>query len=262
MVKVAVSGVCGRMGALIARLVLESEHTELAGALERPGHLALGNDAGMAAGGERTGVSIEESLGSDVDVMIDFSSPEGSLARLAECETGGTAIVVGTTGLGEDFARRAKAASEKIACLIAPNMSVGMNVLFGTVGRVAKSLGGDYNVEIVEVHHRMKKDAPSGSALKLAESIQNEIGEMDLVHGREGAVGERGNREIGIHAVRAGDVVGKHTVIYAGSGESVEITHTAQSRETFAAGAVRAAVFAAEAPPGLYTMADVLGLNP
>ena len=137
-----------------------------------------------------------------------------------------------------------------------------MNVLFETVGRVAESLGPDYNIEIVEVHHRMKKDAPSGSALKLAESIQREIGKMDLVHGREGAVGERGNREIGIHAVRAGDVVGKHTVIYAGPGESVEITHTAQSRETFAAGAVRAAVFAAAAPAGLYTMVDVLGLNP
>ena len=261
MINVAVSGVCGRMGAVIVRLVLDGADTELAAALERSGHPALGSDVGVANGGGPIGVVITDSLVGKVDVMIDFSSPEGSLVRLDECEAGGTAIVVGTTGLGEDFMRRAESASKKIACLVAPNMSIGMNVLFDTVGRVAKSLGSDYNIEIVEVHHRMKKDAPSGSALKLAESIQDEIGEMDVVYGREGAVGERNNRELGIHAVRAGDVVGKHTVMYAGPGESVEITHAAQSRETFAAGAVRAAVFTAASPAGLYSMTDVLGLK-
>lgn len=258
MTKIAVSGASGRMGGMVIRMVLDGVDMELVCALEAAGHPDLDEDAGEIAGTGRAGVPLADSMGGDPDVVIDFSSPEGSLTRLEECAGAGVAIVVGTTGLGEDFMERAKAASEKIACIAAPNMSVGMNVLFETVGRIAKSLGPDYDIEIVEIHHRMKKDAPSGSALKLADCIREEVGDMELVHGRKGMVGERKRNELGIHAVRAGEVVGNHRVIYAGPGESIEIVHNAQSREPFAAGAVRAAVFAASAPPGMYTMADVL----
>ncbi len=261
MTKIAVSGACGRMGRLITRLVIEGPGIELVCALDAPGHPDLGKDAGLLAGCGEAGVAVTDSLTGEPDCVIDFSSPDAGLARLEECEGSGTAIVIGTTGTGEDFLERAKAACGKIACVAAPNMSVGMNVLFATVGRVAKSLGPDYDVEIIEVHHNRKKDAPSGTALKLAESVQRDSGMKDLVHGRDGMVGERGTAELGMHAVRGGDIVGWHTVLYAGPGETIEITHRVQSRETFAAGAVRAAVFAASASPGLYSMADVLGIG-
>ncbi len=261
MVRVAVSGACGRMGRMLTRLAFEGGETELVAALESHGHPDIGKDAGVGAGIGDIGVSVAEELAVEADVVIDFSSPEGSLSRLEECEKKGVSLVVGTTGLGDDFMKKIESASKKVACLVAPNMSVGMNVLFGTVGRIARSLGPDYDIEIVEMHHNKKKDAPSGSALKLAEAIQNEVGSMDIVHGREGAVGERKKGELGMHAVRGGEIVGDHTVFYAGPGERVEVTHRAQSRETFAAGAMRAAVFVASAKPGLYTMADVLGLE-
>jgi 4-hydroxy-tetrahydrodipicolinate reductase len=261
MTKLAVSGACGRMGRLITRLIIEGPDTELVCALDASGHPDLGKDAGLLAGAGEAGVAVTDSLAGDPDCVIDFSSPDAALARLEECESRGTAIVEGTTGTGDDFMERARAASAKIACVAAPNMSVGMNVLFATVGRVAKALGPGYDVEIVEAHHNKKKDSPSGTALKLAESVQKDAGMKDLVHGRDGMVGERGPGELGMHAVRGGDIVGWHTVLYAGPGETIEITHRVQSRETFAAGAVRAAVFAAGAPPGLYSMADVLEIG-
>jgi 4-hydroxy-tetrahydrodipicolinate reductase len=261
MPRIAVSGACGRMGRLITRLVIERADTELVCAVDAAGHPDLGKDAGLLAGVGEAGVAVGDSIGGDPEVVIDFSGPEGALARLDECEKSGTAAVIGTTGGGDELMKRARAASGKIACLVAPNMSVGMNVLFSTVGRMAKALGPDYDVEIVEAHHNRKKDSPSGTALKLAESVQKDAGSKDLVHGREGLVGERKAGEMGVHAVRGGDIVGWHTVLYAGPGETIELTHRVQSRETFAAGAVRAAVFVAGAPAGLYSMADVLEIE-
>lgn len=256
--KVAVSGAAGRMGRLIVRIVLDREDTELAAAIEPTGHPELGEDAGRLSGAGDAGVLLSDSWSGEADALIDFSSPQGALIRLGECEKYGTAVVVGTTGLGDDFHAAVKAASEKIACIVAPNMSVGMNVLFNTVGVVADSLGAGYDIEIIEAHHRLKKDAPSGTALRLAECITEAGGPGNYVYGREGMVGERKPDELGIHAIRAGDIAGVHTVLYSGGGETIEITHRAHGREAFATGAVRAAVFAASAAPGLYDMGDVL----
>jgi 4-hydroxy-tetrahydrodipicolinate reductase len=249
------------MGKAIIRVLASGSDAKLVGAVEKDGHPDLGKDAGLVAGVEETGVRIGVSVEDGADVVIVFSSPEGSAAILDDCERTGAAVVVGTTGLGEEFTKRVGRAARKIACVVSPSMSVGMNMLFGVVGKVARTLGPEYDIEIVEAHHRMKKDAPSGSAAKLAECIQKEIGSMDVVYGRQGMTGERKPRELGIHAVRAGEIAGIHTIMYSGPGETIEITHRAQGRDAYAAGAVKAAVFAAKAAPGIYSMADVLGTS-
>jgi len=243
-------------------LLGELEDCALVCALERPGHPELGKDAGAVAGVGELGVPIQESICAAPDVLLDFTSPEASLARAVECAGLGTAVVVGTTGFSDEQRRTfEREVASKVPVLIAPNMSVGMNLLFELVAEVAGVLGEEYDIEIVEMHHRRKKDAPSGTALKLAERICERMswhaGEV-LLGGRHGMVGERPRRQLAVHAVRGGDVVGDHMVIFAGQGERIELIHRATSRDVFARGALRAARFLVGRPPGLYGMKDVL----
>jgi len=262
---VGVTGACGRMGSLVIRIVAEDASLKLAAALEAAGHPKLGEDAGLATGlGRPLGVPLARDLTEDVDVVVDFSLPAGTMAALDACVKRKTPMVIGTTGLNDAQLARLKDASKTVPIVFAPNFSVGVNLLLRLVGDVARTLGDDYDCEIVEMHHRFKKDAPSGTALKLAEAIAKATGRElkdDAVFGREGAVGERKKGEIGILALRGGDVVGDHTITFATMGERIELTHRASSRETFVRGALRAAKFLLEGrKPGLYSMLDVLGL--
>jgi len=263
-IKAAVNGACGRMGQILIRLIAGDEAFELVAALEAAGHAQIGEDISALAGpGCPLGVKLTEGLETAVDVLIDFSLPAGTMNVIEPCVVGKTPMVIGTTGFEEGELAKIEEAAKTVPIVFAPNMSVGVNLLFSMVGDVAKALGEEYDVEIVEMHHRFKKDAPSGTALKLAEHIARATGRTiadDAVFGREGKVGERTSKEIGIHAVRGGDVVGEHTASFAALGERVELTHKAGSRETFARGALRATKFVLEQDPGLYTMLDVLGL--
>lgn len=264
MIKVGINGACGRMGARLVALVSEQKDMQLSAAIERNGHQSLGMDAGTANNMPATGVILADSLSPDTDVLIDFSSPDSSVQRAKECAEYGVALITGTTGLDAGRIGKIESISDRCACLIAPNMSLGVNLLFTILPKVARALGEEYDIEVVELHHRFKKDSPSGTALKLAHVIAEELGrDLDetLKHGRQGAVGERKQNEIGMHAVRGGDIVGEHTVYFAGIGERIEITHKASSRDTFCMGAIAAARFIAGKQPGLYTMEDVLGLG-
>ena len=264
MLKIGINGACGRMGARLVAMVCEAPDMELAGAMEGDTHPAIGRDIGAALNGPDLGLAVSANLPDGLDVLIDFSAPESTVARSAECAGKGIAHVAGTTGLMPEQVAIIRKAAETVPCLLAPNMSLGVNLLFKVAPQIARALGDDYDIEIVETHHRFKKDSPSGTALRLAESIANEMGrdaEQDLVHGRRGRVGERTQREIGMHAVRAGDIVGEHTVTFACLGERIELTHRAHSRDTFCRGALAAARFLAGKPPGIYTMDDVLGLS-
>jgi len=267
MVKVSVAGVSGRMGARIATLAVEHDGLELTSALERTGHDTVGKDAGDVLGIGTVGVSVRDDTGAameGVDVLIDFTAPEASLAHAEVAAAKGVALVIGTTGLTSAHLEGINAAAEKVPVVFAPNMSVGVNLLFKVLADVAKVLGDDYDVEIVESHHRLKKDAPSGTALKMAEVIAAAL-ERDLdevgVFERKGIIGERTQKEIGVQTVRAGDIVGEHTVLFGGLGERVEITHRASSRDTFARGALRAALWVKDRRPGLYSMQQVLGIE-
>ena len=267
MIKIGVSGVCGRTGSRIARVVLSDEELKLACALEREGHPALGKDIGAYFGMEDAGVEIKDSLTScieEIGCLIEFSAPEATLSHLEIMKENSKSMVIGTTGLSPDELARVESASKKIPIVMSPNMGVGVNLLFWLTGILAEKTGSDYDVEITETHHRFKKDAPSGTAKKLAEIIAkskkkklDEIG----VYGRKGATGERPKDEIGIHAIRAGDVAGEHTVIFAGKGERIELTHKAHTRDIFARGAVEAARFVCDKAPGLYTMSEVLDID-
>lgn len=264
---IAVSGAAGRMGKRILALAHENPDCTISGALEYPQCPVLGQDAGEIAGIGHIGVPI----GSDVkdvlakcDVLLDFSAPAASLANVEAAAAMGKAIVVGTTGFSEDQKVALVQAGARTRCLVAPNMSMGVNLLFKIVESVAKALGPDYDVEIVEAHHRMKKDAPSGTADKLAHIVADALG-RDLkttgVYGRKGQVGERSSHEIGVMAVRGGDIVGEHTVMFVTGGERIELIHRAHSRDAFANGAVRAALWLLAQPNGVYDMQDVLGLK-
>jgi len=263
MLRIGINGAAGRMGRRLVALVAATDDMELVAALEREGHDALGRDAGEVAGAGRLGVPVTTTIEARPDVLLDFSSPESAVARARQCAKVGTALVVGTTGLDADQLSALKQAAEKVPCVFAPNMSVGLNVLAKLVKTAAAALGPDYDIEVVEAHHRFKKDAPSGTALKLAraaaEGLRRDLDEVGL-YGRHGLTGERTPHEIGIHAVRAGDIVGEHTVLFGALGERVELRHVAHSRDTFARGALRAAHFAAGKKPGMYSMEDVLGL--
>jgi 4-hydroxy-tetrahydrodipicolinate reductase len=252
------------MGRRIIALAAEDPEVAVVGAFERPDHPDLGKDAGILAGVREVGVPLTTCRGVAADVAVDFSHADSALAMIDWCARQGIALAVGTTGLGEEGTKRLEAAAKRVPCLMAPNMSLGVNVLLKLVGDVARALGDAYDVEIVEAHHNKKKDAPSGTALALGRSVAEGLGRtLDdvAVHGRHGMVGERTAKEIGFHAVRAGDIVGEHTVVFGGQGERVEVRHVATSRDTFARGALRAAKFLAGKPPGRYTIADVLGLK-
>jgi len=267
MIDICLVGACGRMGRRIAEAVVKSGKTRLLSAVEAPGHPLIGQDIGQVAGISPLGVKVSADLDSslpETGVVIDFSSPEAVEKTAQICTRHKIALVTGITGIGEKGAGTLRKAAEEIALVWAPNMSVGVNLMFKVAAEVARVLGDDFDVEIVETHHRFKKDAPSGTARRLAEviaaSLNRDLGKV-ACYGRKGITGERDSREIAIHALRAGDVVGEHTVVFGALGERFEITHRAHSRDTFARGAVVAAVFAARAKAGLYDMQDVLGLK-
>ena len=266
MTRVVVTGASGRMGGHIIR-ALHAEGLALVGATERPG-FPPGLDAGVAAGLPPLGIPVQGELSvalqAGADVVVDFTSFEASAAHAAVCAKAGVALVIGSTGFTPEARARVAAAARRVPIVLSPNMSVGVNVLFAMVRQAASALGDAYDVEIVELHHKKKKDAPSGTAMRLAEVAAEALGRdpaRDLVFGRHGLVGERPAREIGVQTLRGGDAVGEHTVYFVGEGERLELTHRATSRDQFARGAVRAARWVVGRPPGLYDMADVLGLG-
>jgi 4-hydroxy-tetrahydrodipicolinate reductase len=265
-INIAIAGSTGRMGRMLIETVLGSAGARLAAALEQAGNPQIGKDAGELVGAP-CGVNISsdaEKALKGCDVLIDFTRPEGTLAHLAACRRLGVAMVIGTTGFSEEQKQTIAAAARDIAIVFAPNMAAGVNVTFKLAEIAAKILGDDYDVEIIEAHHRHKVDAPSGTALKFGEVVARALN-RDLaktaVHGREGVTGERNAKTIGFHAIRGGDIVGEHTVMFAGPGERVEVTVRSGSRLTYAAGAVRAAKFLAGRKSGLYDMFDVLDLR-
>ena len=255
------------MGKRLVALVRESSTLQLSGAIESPGHPSLGRDAGEEAGSGRANIPIQANLEvvlPESDVIIDFTAPSAILANLEKAVTYQKAMVIGTTGLNQTDLQKLNEMASAIPCVFAPNMSVGINALINILGKVVKALGSDYDIEVIEAHHNKKKDAPSGTALKLAETLAQaanwDLGKVG-VYARHGLTGERGNQEIGVQTIRAGDIVGDHTVLFGGPGERIEITHRAHTRDTFAQGALRAAQWVVTQPPGLYSMADVLGLE-
>lgn len=266
-IKIILAGAAGRMGSMIMRAILDADGLELAAAFERPDHPDLGQDAGVVAGLSSTGFNLAGGLDEVLaagDVLIDFTEASASLDHAEKIAAAGKAAVIGSTGLNPDQQARLAELGRTARIVFAPNMSVGVNLLFKVVGDVARILGPGFDIEIIEAHHRLKKDAPSGTAVRLADILAEAVGrsmEECGVYGRQGLVGERTQEEIGVLAVRAGDIVGEHTVLFGGVGERIEITHKAHSRDTFARGAVRAAAWLYEQPPGLYDMQDVLGLR-
>jgi len=267
MVKAIVTGAGGRMGGRIATLITQTNGIELAGAVEKEGHPSIGKDIGERLGLGKLGVVIEDSLSACIpkgDVVVDFSFHEASVEHLRMATEAKKAIVIGTTGFTPEEMTKIKDLAPKTRCVLTPNMSVGVNVMFKVLADVAKILGDDYDVEIIEAHHNLKKDAPSGTAIKMAEILSWSLGrdlEKDGVYCRKGIIGERSPREIGIQTVRAGDIVGEHTVMFGGMGERLEFIHRAHSRDNFARGAIRAALWVVNRPNGFYDMQDVLGLR-
>jgi 4-hydroxy-tetrahydrodipicolinate reductase len=267
MIKALVSGAGGRMGGRIIAALADQKEITLAGAFERRGQEAVGQDSGVIAGTGTNGILIVdrlETIVSSGDVIVDFTDPEATLRHVELAVEYGKAMVIGTTGMNAEQQGELEKASRKTPIVFAPNTSVGVNLLFKVLADVAATLGDAYDVEITEIHHRYKKDAPSGTARKMGEVVATALGRVPdevIVSGRTGMVGERTEKEIGIFSLRGGDVVGEHTVIFAGLGERIEFTHRAHSRDTFAGGAVRAAMWISGRVPGLYDMTDVLGLN-
>lgn len=256
--KVAIAGAGGRMGQALIEAVLADRDLSLVAALDAAGSPAIGKLAG--------GLEIGSDLGAlaRAEVLVDFTRPEGTLAHLEACLKQGKAMVVGTTGFGAAQKARIAEGARRIPVVISPNFAIGVNVVFRLAQTAARALGDAYDVEIVEAHHRHKVDAPSGTALRLGELVAGALGRrLDEVatHGRVGDTGERPAKAIGFHAIRGGDIVGEHTVIFAGAGERVEIAVRSQSRHTYAAGALRAAKWVMGKGPGLYDMFDVLGLK-
>ncbi len=265
-VKIVVAGSGGRMGRALLEGTMQADDLQLHAALEHDTSALLGRDAGELCGsacGIRIGADIEAAL-KGADVLIDFTRPEGTLHHLEYCVKLGVKMVIGTTGFTPQQKAQLAAAAQQIGIVFAPNMSVGVNLTFKLLETAAKVLSQGYDIEIIEAHHRHKVDAPSGTALGMGEVVARALG-RDLaqcaVYGREGVTGERDPSTIGFATVRGGDIVGDHTVLFAGTGERVEITHKASSRATFAQGALRAARFLKQNKPGLYDMQDVLGLK-
>jgi 4-hydroxy-tetrahydrodipicolinate reductase len=267
MVKVVITGAAGRMGSRLVALVKDSAFLTLAGAVESKGHHSVGEDSGEIAGCGRTGVPISDDLSGLIEraeVLVDFTTPAATLGHLKVVAQHRRGIVIGTTGFSPSELEELKAAAKLLPCVFSPNMSVGINVIYKIIGEMAKILGDDYDIEVIEAHHRLKKDAPSGTALKMAEvlarSVNRDLAQVG-VYARKGFIGERPRGEIGIQTIRAGDIVGDHTVMFATMGERIEVTHRASSRDTFARGALRAARWLVKQPPGLYDMSDVLALK-
>ena len=267
MADVVVAGAAGRMGSRIVACLADERDLRLVAAIERPDSPALGRDAGEVAGVGRAGVAIAGDAAAAISagrLLIEFSVPEASLQHLRMVAAAGARAVIGTTGFTAEQKHEVETLALRCAIMLSPNMAVGVNVAFQVLAIMARALGDAYDVEITEIHHRLKQDAPSGTALRMAEIVAGALG-RDLgkagVYGRQGMTGARTPDEIGVMSLRSGDVVGEHTVSFGTLGERVELTHRAHSRDTFARGALRAARWIAERPAGLYSMQDVLGLD-
>lgn len=261
--RIAIHGAAGRMGRAVIQTALAATQCELVAAIDRPDNEELGVDVGSVVGQSAIGITVGYVLDPDAfEVLIDFSQPEATMAALEFCRAHRKALVIGTTGFSPAQREAIEAAAKEIPLCTAANFSIGVNVVLGLLGEAARLLGDQYDVEIVEAHHRHKNDAPSGTALAMGEELARALG-RDLkdsaVYGREGQTGPREKKTIGFATIRGGDVVGDHTVMFLGEGERVEISHKATSRLNFAQGAVRAACWLADRKPGLYSMRDVLG---
>lgn len=266
MIRVVVCGGCGKMASVAASYIENDQTLELVGIIESPSHPSCGKDWGEATGKPKSNVIVESDLTKVMnccDVVVDFTNPEATLNHLATCEEYGKAMVVGTTGLNAGQIDQIKKASESIPIVFSPNMALGVNLLFELVKKAASVLDENYDVEIMETHHRYKKDAPSGTAKKIAEIIARErkinLEEM-TVYGRVGVTGQRKEGEIGMHALRVGNINGEHTIIFNSIGERLELTHRAYSREAFAEGALKAIYFIVNQKAGLFSMKEVLNL--
>ena len=257
MIRTVITGVTGRMGSTLSRLVRDSKDLELVGATSRQASVSVGPDITV---GEDLGRVLDTSL---AQVVIDFTSAEASVDHARQCAERGVAMVIGSTGFTPESRAEVAASSRSIPVVLAPNTSVGVNVVILMAAELARVLGDGYDVEVLEAHHRMKKDAPSGTALKLAEVLSAALGrgQEDLTFARHGQIDARPKKEIGVQTLRGGDVVGEHTVFFYGDGERIELTHRATSRDQFGLGALRAARWVMGRSPGLYDMADVLGFQ-
>lgn len=266
MTKIAIVGAAGRMGKTLIEAVQADEQSQLSAATVAPDSTLIGADAGEVAGVGKNQVALSDTLAGagDFDVLIDFTTTDATMAHLDYCVANGKAIVIGTTGFSDDQKARIQSAGESIPVVFAPNMSVGVNLCFKLLDMAARVLGDTVDIEVIEAHHRHKIDAPSGTALGMGEVLAKAL-DRDLkecaVYGREGVTGERDRKTIGFETIRAGDIVGEHTVMFADIGERIEITHKASSRMTFAKGAVRAANWLMDKPAKVYNMQDVLDLN-
>lgn len=265
--KIGIAGCAGRMGRMLVKAVLKTEGATLSGGTEEPGHRAVGEDVAALAGAKPSGSPIGDDPGALFacsDVVIDFTSPEATVRHARLAASHGVALVVGTTGLKPADFEVLKSVAQSVAVIQAANMSVGVNLLLGLTRQVASVLADAYDIEIVEMHHRHKVDAPSGTALALGRAAADGRGrDLDAIsqRARDGIIGARRQGDIGFATLRGGDVVGEHTVIFAGDGERIELSHKATSRAVFAHGALHAALWTAGQPPGLYSMRQVLGLD-
>lgn len=267
MSRIAISGASGRMGVNLINACEQNSAAQLSVALERDGSPSLGKDAGELAGLNALAINVVadmQGVDADFDVLIDFTRPEACLEKIQYCVEHKKSVVIGTTGFSDAQKDEIKKAAEIVPIVFAPNMSVGVNVTLKLLELAAKVMGNNMDIEVIEAHHRHKVDAPSGTALRMGEVVAEALGsslEERAVYSREGIIGERKQGTIGFSTIRAGDIVGDHTVMFADDGERVEITHKASSRMTFATGAIRAACWLTNQPVGLYDMQDVLGLN-
>lgn len=265
--KIGVNGAAGRMGRQLLRAICEHQLADLGGAADAPGAASIGLDASVLSGDGEQGVRVTESakeLVNSCDVVIDFTAPVVSLALLDVLKGSGKSVVIGTTGFTAEQQQQLHDHAKHTPIVFAPNYSVGVTVTLALLAQAARAFADDYDIEVIEAHHRHKVDAPSGTAIKMGEVLADTLG-RDLkecaVYGREGITGERDRKTIGFETIRAGDIIGEHTVLFAGNGERIEITHRATDRMTFARGALKAALWLGNQPAGLYDMRDVLGLE-
>ena len=267
MLNLAITGAAGRMGRNLIQACYENPNCQLGAAIEHESSPFLNHDAGQLAGVDTLNISVRSQLADVAEnfhTLIDFTRPEVTLQNLADCVANGKNIIIGTTGFSDSEKQQIEEAAKSIGIVFAPNMSVGVNLCFKLLDIASRVLGDDVDIEVIEAHHRHKVDAPSGTALRMGEVIADALGRnLDecAVYGREGVTGERDRKTIGFETIRAGDIVGDHTVMFAGIGERVEITHKASSRMTFANGAIRAALWLEDKGSGLYDMQDVLDLK-
>ncbi len=267
MIHIAVNGACGRMGRLITQGVAQQDDMELVGAIEFSAHPEIGNDVGVVAGIGELGVPITSELHDVIesaDVVIEFSKPDATVQHLRQVVDADKAMIIATTGFSTEELAEVQELASKIRCVMAPNMSLGVNVMIQALELIAKALGDDYDIEIIEAHHNHKADSPSGTALRLAETVANAVGrDLDKVgvYGRHGIIGSRPKKQIGVHAIRGGDIAGDHTVMFATEGETLSVVHRAHSPEAFAKGAIRAARWVVNTSRGLHDVSEVLFEN-